>query len=363
MKVGWKQPGGRPRLRWVDTLDRVRSYLKQHQLDPKFAQNREGWRKAIMAIDPGEGSVASRTTRGPIDNISFGAPVWHVTTHSVVFRIFFFLMWFDLHCEVPRVARHTAGPPFVPRWKRARSVWLSSVMSNSWTTGPRGAGSAAAGFAAASSSGAGTGGATATALPFLFHRLPSEISRLRPLWMFRKSSGFYSCRLSFLAAMSIIRPLFSMLWTWSITERASGPPAAVVAMWCLGSTTSNNAAAQEGEPLLALCFGVARFLDHSLCFFLHNFDKLVAQINGCASSKSQVFARRGRRSNISAVIPAIVKMQDRCLHVLPKKANCITMHGIKLWNTIQDRIRRSHNLHTFKKRFSKTLHSRYTLLM
>ena len=38
-----------------------------------------------------------------------------------------------------------------------------------------------------------------------------------------------------------------------------------------------------------------------------------------------------------------------------KKANCITVHGIKLWNKIQDRIRRSHNLHTFKKRFSKKL--------
>ena len=32
-------------------------------------------------------SVASRHTRGPIDNISFGAPVWSVTNHSVVFRI------------------------------------------------------------------------------------------------------------------------------------------------------------------------------------------------------------------------------------------------------------------------------------
>ena len=31
-----------------------------------------------------------------------------------------------------------------------------------------------------------------------------------------------------------------------------------------------------------------------------------------------------------------------------KKANCITVHGIKLWNKIQDRIRRSHNLHTFR---------------
>ena len=41
-----------------------------------------------------------------------------------------------------------------------------------------------------------------------------------------------------------------------------------------------------------------------------------------------------------------------------KKDNCITVHGIKLWNTIQDRIRSSHNLHTFKKRFSVILHSR-----
>ena len=31
--------------------------------------------------------VASRPTRGPIDNISFGVPVWPVTNHSVVFRI------------------------------------------------------------------------------------------------------------------------------------------------------------------------------------------------------------------------------------------------------------------------------------
>ena len=38
-----------------------------------------------------------------------------------------------------------------------------------------------------------------------------------------------------------------------------------------------------------------------------------------------------------------------------KKANCIRVHGIKLWNKIQDRIRKSHNLHTFKKRFSKQL--------
>ena len=43
-KVTGKRPRGRPRLRW---MDRVRSDLKQHQLDP----NREAWRKAVMVID------------------------------------------------------------------------------------------------------------------------------------------------------------------------------------------------------------------------------------------------------------------------------------------------------------------------
>ena len=52
MKVGGGRPRGRPRLRWID---RVRSDLKQHQVDPKLAQNGEGWRKAIMEIDPGQG--------------------------------------------------------------------------------------------------------------------------------------------------------------------------------------------------------------------------------------------------------------------------------------------------------------------
>ena len=52
MKVGGKRPRGRPRLRW---MDRVQSDLRQHQLDPELAQNREGWKKAIMAIDPGQG--------------------------------------------------------------------------------------------------------------------------------------------------------------------------------------------------------------------------------------------------------------------------------------------------------------------
>ena len=52
LKVGLKRPRGRPILRW---MGRVRSDLRQHQLDPDLAQNREGWKKAIMAIDPGQG--------------------------------------------------------------------------------------------------------------------------------------------------------------------------------------------------------------------------------------------------------------------------------------------------------------------
>ena len=58
MKVGGKKPRGRPRLRW---MDRVRSDLKQHQLDPKLTQNREGWRKAIMAIDPDRDNIGKGT--------------------------------------------------------------------------------------------------------------------------------------------------------------------------------------------------------------------------------------------------------------------------------------------------------------
>ena len=58
----------------------------------------------------------------------------------------------------------------------------------------------------------------------------------------------------------------------------------------LGYTTSKNAAAMQGEPLLALCFGIARVLDHSLCFFTYS-DKLVAQLNGCTNFTSQSYAR------------------------------------------------------------------------
>ena len=48
MKVGGKRPRGRSRLRW---MDRVRGEIKEHQLYPNHAQNREAWRNAIMAIE------------------------------------------------------------------------------------------------------------------------------------------------------------------------------------------------------------------------------------------------------------------------------------------------------------------------
>ena len=47
---------------------------------------------------------------------------------------------------------------------------------------------------------------------------------------------------------------------------------------------------------ISFCFGIARVLDHSLWYA----DKLVAQLNGCASSTSQAYApMRRRRNNIS----------------------------------------------------------------
>ena len=103
-------------------------------------------------------SVVSRRSRGPIDNILFGAPLWPVANHSVAFRILpvFRIVWnewycvlyyfncavywlgintnviswyrtivghvwsayfmqyrFDLHSEVLRFAGHTTGPFFL----------------------------------------------------------------------------------------------------------------------------------------------------------------------------------------------------------------------------------------------------------
>ena len=52
MTMRGKIPRGRPTLRWMDP---VQSDLRHHQLDTKLVQDRDAWRNAVMAIDPGQG--------------------------------------------------------------------------------------------------------------------------------------------------------------------------------------------------------------------------------------------------------------------------------------------------------------------
>ena len=52
MTVGGKRPRGRPKLRWMDLVQRD---LRHHQLDSKLAHDREAWINAVMAIDLGQG--------------------------------------------------------------------------------------------------------------------------------------------------------------------------------------------------------------------------------------------------------------------------------------------------------------------
>ena len=69
-------------------------------------------------------------------------------------------------------------------------------------------------------------------------------------------------------------------------------------MWRIGSTTLKNAAYQR-EPLLALCFGIARVRDHSLRFFtlcryISCSTQLLREFHVAGvCSKSQAYARRG----------------------------------------------------------------------
>ena len=84
-----------------------------------------------------------------------------------------------------------------------------------------------------------------------------------------------------LVVMCILRLKFQLFLTGSITARAAS----------LRSTTSKNAAAQQSQGgatlcTIRFCFGNARVFDLSLW----NADKLIAQFNGCASSKSQPYA-------------------------------------------------------------------------
>ena len=58
------------------------------------------------------------------------------------------------------------------------------------------------------------------------------------------------------------------------------------------------------------------------------------------------------RVNLQKIFHMSLKNVRQVFARTTKKANCITVHGITLWNKTQDRIRRSHTLHTFKKQFS-----------
>ena len=310
MKVGGKKPGGRPRLRW---MDRGRSDLKQHQLDPKFAQNREGWRKAIMAIDPGQGSVASSTTRAPIDNISFGAPVGLVTTHCVVFRILrvFRIVWMVLacciilfSCDLISTAKFLGLPdtllvhPLCPDEREhdpsgCQASGLTPELPVHVVLVPPLLVSPLLRLQALV-----PGVPRQPHRHFYFIDCPRKFLVFARCGCFEKALDFTRAGSRFLQHQrhtgADVYPTDTLQRSWTrytlivayTTDNSySGRyvhypaslfndlnwvnPAAVVAIWRLGSTTSNNAAAQQGEPLLALCFGVARFLDHSLCVFFY----------------------------------------------------------------------------------------------
>ena len=87
-----------------------------------------------------------------------------------------------------------------------------------------------------------------------------------------------------LLATPLVRRL-GPLWRLRIS---SGPPHCPVyassRLFCQHRKhTSNNARG-------ALCFGITRILDHSLCLFTYA-DKLVAQLSDCASFTSQAYSR------------------------------------------------------------------------
>ena len=52
--------GKRPRLRW---MDRVSSDLRQHQLDPKLAQNGEAWGKRSHGDRPRKGISSAKVSK------------------------------------------------------------------------------------------------------------------------------------------------------------------------------------------------------------------------------------------------------------------------------------------------------------
>ena len=84
----------------------------------------------------------------------------------------------------------------------------------------------------------------------------------------------------------------------------SSPPLVSIARERLGSThhdieECNSPASARGAAICTIrfCFGIARVLDRSFWYA----DRLVAQLNGCASSTSQTYAPRCADDEIIAV--------------------------------------------------------------
>ena len=95
--------------------------------------------------------------------------------------------------------------------------------------------------------------------------------RLRPLWWLQKSSGVNSCR-----------PPNCPVDASSLVFCSTGGIQADV----YPTDTSQSDTMKLNKSPFRFCFGIVRVLDHSLWYA----DRLVAQLNGCASSTSQAYA-------------------------------------------------------------------------
>ena len=89
------QPGAiANRVRTNRMRDKFTGYARYGQIADNYEEPSLIWQCNFASTT----IVASRRTRGPIDNISFGAPVWLVTNHRGVFRILRVFRVNDMAC-------------------------------------------------------------------------------------------------------------------------------------------------------------------------------------------------------------------------------------------------------------------------